>query len=455
MNKKLYYIGILSFLGLLVLSVAFYKERTMFSDMAFYLFNIVKNGNFAFFHGRFIAAATEVFPLLAVKASLPLQTVVLSYSMGFVVYNLAAYIICGSLLKRYDYALVVLLISLLFITDVFFWMISELLLGLTLMTVFFALLSTPRFSNINIRSAVASIIFIPVFVFAHPMMLIAFSFTIIFLFLSKQTIAKKTLVMTAIIYFIVAIVKRKFFTDDYDQGAYSGLKNFVSFFPDYFNHYSHKNFIRNWFTKYYWIPLLSLANVIFYWRNKNWLKLFLFLGYSIALIMLVNISFPTSYTGDAYFENLYSPLSIIIGVPFALDVLQSLLDKRIAGWVIGAIAISGLLRISIYKPFKERLNWEREFLQAHMNEKLLVDKTKVPENTLMLIWGTPYEFWLLSTIENGQTASLIIAEDANALEWGTHSSNEWLSTWGTFKYSDLPKQYFRFKDSSSNYRIVN
>jgi len=93
-------------------------------------------------------------------------------------------------------------------------------------------------------------------------------------------------------------------------------------------------------------------------------------------------------------------------------------------------------------------------MQAHSNEKLLIDKTQVPADKLVMIWATPYEFWLLSTIENGRTASIIIAEDANALEWGTHTSSEWLSTWGTFKYSDLPQRYFKFHDSSSNYRIV-
>jgi hypothetical protein len=454
MNKKLYYGGAVSFLGLLVLSVVFYKERTMFSDMAFYLFNIVKDETFAFFHGRFIAAFTEVFPLVAVKASLPLQTVLLSYSVGVVLYNFAAYLICGSVFKRYDYALVILLINLLFITDVFFWMISELLLGLTLMIVFFALLTTPKFSNIGIRSILASIIFIPVLVFAHPMMLIAFSFTVIFFFLSKQTIAKQTLIMTVVIYVLVAIIKRKFFTDNYDEGAYGGLKNFVSFFPDYFSHYSQKNFVENWFRKYYWIPVLSIANVVFYFRERKFLKLLLFIAYSISLVMLVNISFPTSYTSDAYYENLYSPLAIIIGIPFVFDVLPALYKRKIGGWVIGAIAVTALLRISFYKPFKERLNWERNFMQAHSNEKLLIDKTQVPADKLVMIWATPYEFWLLSTIENGQTASLIIAEDANSLEWGTHSNNEWLSTWGAFKYSDLPKRYFKFSDSISNYRIV-
>jgi len=287
--------------------------------MAFYLFNVVKDGNFAFFHGRFIAAATEVFPLLVVKASLPLQMVVLSYSVGVVVYNFAAYLICGSVLKRYDYALVILLINILFITDVFFWMISELLLGLTLMTVFFAILATPRFSDVNIRSILTSIFFIPVLVFAHPMMLIAFSFTIIFLFLSKHT-SKQMLIMTVVIYVVVAIIKRKFFTDNYDEGAYGGLKNFVSFFPDYFIHYSQKNFVENWFRKYYWIPVLSIANIVFYFQERKFLKLLLFVAYSIGLVMLVNISFPTSYTSDAYYENLYSPLAIIIGIPFVFDV---------------------------------------------------------------------------------------------------------------------------------------
>ncbi|MBS1775564.1 MAG: hypothetical protein JSS64_04710 [Bacteroidetes bacterium] len=455
MTKKAYYLGFVAFAALLAMSIVYYKERTIFSDMAFYLFNIVKDGNFVFFHGRFIAAITEIFPLLAVKASFPLWVVALSYSLGVVIFNWVVYILCGSLFKRYDFALLILFLNLLFVTDVFYWMISELLLGLALLVLFFALLFQPRFNQFGLRSIFASLFFIPLLVWAHPMMLIAFSFTVLFFLFSKQQpIAKRTLYMTLVVYVLVSLIKRLFFTDDYDHGAYGGLRNFISLFPNYFTQFSQKNFVKNWFHKYYWIPVLSIANVFFYVRHKSWWKLILFMGYSVGFVMLVNISFPGEETPDVYWENLYSPLVIIIGIPFVFDVLPTLQAKKLSGLIIAIIAISGIVRISLYTPFKERLFWLQTFLKQHQNEKLLLDKSQVPEGKLIMIWGTSYEFWLLSTIENGQTASLIVSEDANALEWGTHNTKEWLSNWGAFPYKDLPSNYFKFTDTTSAYKMI-
>ncbi|MBS1783092.1 MAG: hypothetical protein JSS78_08495 [Bacteroidetes bacterium] len=455
MNRKAYYFGFLAFAALLAMSIVYYKERTMFSDMAFYLFQIVKNGNFIFFHGRFIAAFTEIFPLLAVKASYPLWVVALSYSVGVIIFNWVAYIMCGSLFKRYDFALLILFLNLLFVTDVFYWMISELLLGLTLLVVFFALLYKPKFNQLGLRSILASLFFIPVLVWAHPMILIAFSFTVLFFLLSKQQpIAKQTLYMALVVYVLASVVKRLFFTDEYDQGAYGGLKNFISLFPNYFTQFSQKNFVKNWIHKYYWIPVLGLANVVLYFRQKAWWKLILFGCYAIGFIMLINISFPTNATPDVYWENLYSPLAIIIGIPFVFDVMPAIQSKILNGIIVAAIIISGIIRINSYQFYKERLVWLRTFLQEHRKEKLLLDKSQVPTKMLVLLWGSSYEFWLLSTIENGQTASLIITNDANALEWGTHKGNEWLSNWGAFPYKELPSNYFKFSDSTSTYKIV-
>ena len=77
MEKRLYFFGLIGFVGLLCLATVFYQERIIFSDAAFYLFNIVKDGQFAIFHSRFIAVLTEIFPLTAVKLGIPLQQIML------------------------------------------------------------------------------------------------------------------------------------------------------------------------------------------------------------------------------------------------------------------------------------------------------------------------------------------------------------------------------------------
>lgn len=62
----------------------------------------------------------------------------MSYSIGFMAYYLICYFICGSLLKQYDFALIILLLNLLFVTETFFYTPSELPQGIALLMVTFA-----------------------------------------------------------------------------------------------------------------------------------------------------------------------------------------------------------------------------------------------------------------------------------------------------------------------------
>ncbi|MEZ5033101.1 MAG: hypothetical protein R2787_17065 [Saprospiraceae bacterium] len=41
----------------------------------------------------------------------------------------------------------------------------------------------------------------------------------------------------------------------------------------------------------------------------------------------------------------------------------------------------------------------RQFLQDHPGQKLIVDDRLLPADTLLMTWASPYEFWLLSTLE--------------------------------------------------------
>ncbi len=73
MNKKVVLlIGIITYAILLLFSVFFFKERTVFLDVAFHIFQIVKTGDFTIQAGRFGAALTQIFPLASAKVGLPI-----------------------------------------------------------------------------------------------------------------------------------------------------------------------------------------------------------------------------------------------------------------------------------------------------------------------------------------------------------------------------------------------
>ncbi len=63
--KRAYNAGLAAYLVMLVLSVVFYKERIIFCDASFYLFQLITKNWFTVQHMRFGMVFTQILPLLA------------------------------------------------------------------------------------------------------------------------------------------------------------------------------------------------------------------------------------------------------------------------------------------------------------------------------------------------------------------------------------------------------
>ena len=166
MFKIIYRIGFIGYLFLFILSAVFYKERTVFTDIAYHLFYLLKDGTFAIQNFRYGAAFTQIFPLAASWLSLPLSTVMFFYSVGFTIFYFTCYVVAGSVFKNHKLALILLLFNFLFVTDTFYWIQSELPQGIAFSILFFSFLST-RQESVNaiplamIFFAIVTIVFFP------------------------------------------------------------------------------------------------------------------------------------------------------------------------------------------------------------------------------------------------------------------------------------------------------
>jgi hypothetical protein len=454
MYQKIYKSGLFVYLALFILSLVFYKERIIILDDAYYLFNIVKDARFSIEHFRYIAVVTEIFPLLAVKLSLPLPVVAMAYSAGFIIYYSVCYLICGWL-KEYKLALVLLLVNILFSTHTFYWMLSELTQGLAMMIVLLAVINSrdtiPRFMLVA-----ALVLLIPTIAFAHPLLVFPFSFGLLFMAIDKESnIDKKWCAGVLIAYFAVLVCKSIFFKEAYEEQSMQGLNNFKTLFPNYFNLHSNRVFLKNCLLKYQWIPIVFIATTAVLYRSGKIIKLWLYLFYVIGFMALVNIAYHSSYTQEFYIENLYLPLGFLLGLPFVFEVLPAIAAIRLRQALITALFITCVIRISLgHRFYTERLNWQRHYLEEHGHEKLIVDIKYLPKDILLMPWGSPYEFWLLSTIEQKKTASILFTEHMGEVEWGKDKQGSMMTTWGAFAYEHLPAKYFVFTDTLTKYRII-
>lgn len=457
MDKKLYKAGTLVYITLFIFSVIFYKERIINLDAALYLFNIVRNANFSIEHYRFIAVFTEIFPLIAVKLSLPLNMVMIFYSAGFIVYYFACYLLCGVVFKNYKLGLALLLYHILFTTHTFYWGLSEFIQAVSLMFPFMAFILSVYKKE---RKPLHYIIFIAgltTLVFAHPLILFPLSFTFLFfLFQNFDTRLLKLVKHIVILFFAILFIKTLIFREPYDASSTHGLVNFVKLFPNYLDTYANKNLLANFFTKYYWIPILFIITTVHYYARGQKLKLLIYWVFVIGYLILINTSYPSADTGEFYTENFYLPIGVFLSLPLLFDVLPAMKKEWIAYTLFSIIILTCLPRIyASHSIYTSRLKWMRNYLDKHLDEKLIISNKAIDTTPLFMYWALPYEYWLLSTTEYGKTASVLIPKDiTHYYHWTSGINKEFITDWGLFKYHTLPAQYFIFTDTATAYRLI-
>jgi hypothetical protein len=452
--KHAYRAGFFVFLALLVHAAVYFKERTVIPDAAIYLFTMVRSHDFAIVHNRYIAVIPELLPWLAIKAGLSLSGIALLYSLSYCAFYFCCYLCCGWMFKNKPLALVLLLYLILFGTHTHYWAISEQSLGMGLVCVSLAA-SLHAYSNkwlaiIGRLLAAVCLVFVA---FAHPLLIFAVLFALLFLW-KEQTKNRKLLLAWIGFYFIAVAYKFIFYSVPYEANSMLGINNFISLFPDYYNLFSSQRFLQNCVGKYWAIPLSFVAIIITYAYKKQWYRLIIFLSFFLFFLLLVNVSFPDSYVQELYIENLYLNLGWFIALPLVYDVFPFLPIRRVAFPAFSLLVLLCLFRIwEMHHFYTGRVNWERRMVKKSEGQKWILESGKLPQDTMIFNWCIPYEIWLLSTMEQRRTASIVVHESPGLMP-GEASDDPrfFMCTTEKFEYHNLSPQYFPFKDTTSVYQ---
>ena len=145
----------------------------------------------------------------------------------------------------------------------------------------------------------------------------------------------------------------------------------------------------------------------------------------------------------------------MLAAPLVLGLANKDGYKKIITTAFVLIMLTGIVRIYYYHiPITNRLNWQRTFLAKHEGKKLIVHERHAPMDTLMMSWGSAYEFWLLSTIETGETASIAISNNIDSLITPPGKIKSFITEYGGYPYAMLPERYFKFTDTVSTYEVI-
>lgn len=454
--KQTIRLGTATYLALAVLAGIFYLERMAFLDMAFQTFHILRTGALQIQSGRFGAAGTQVFAWLAQALGLPLKGVLLSYSIGHVLYYFLLFLLITLGFKQWKWGLTLVLVSVLMTTHTFYWL-SEMPQGLAFLIFIMAWIHwrgsiyTLRLWEYPLLAAALATAF-----YFHPMVLYAMMFCCAFFLLRKRLPAGWLgihLLALGIFLLTVFVKYRVLKLDWYDAMSLERARAFADLWPHWFDIKSNRDFLRWCLHDYYLIPAGILLNTAYYAWKKDWLKSLLVLLYPAAFVLLVNVPF---HNGDNqfYLENLYLPLAVLVAVPLVFDVLPALLTEQGMFLALPLLVFFQVFHIyRSHRPWTERLRWEQEFLQktaGSPQRKLLLTEQQAPMDKLILSWGTSYEFLMLSALEHPDSARCILVDEApERFDSLLVQPRLFLGEFRNYRFDELPRRYFNPLDTGA------
>lgn len=221
-KKATLFIGVFTFSILLVLSILFYLERTVFLDISYHLFSILKDEDFAIQNNRFGAFFTQLFPLISSKLGFSLQTIAILYSMSFVILPLLTFLLIHLYFKNTKVSIAYLLFTIVMTTHTFYWIQSELPQAIAFLFILIALMERAlheKFIPTNYIFLSGVLLFLVCF--THPLILIIFTFVLFYYFLSHPG-QKPVVASFGLTFFSFYTIKYFFFKTSYDSQATGG-----------------------------------------------------------------------------------------------------------------------------------------------------------------------------------------------------------------------------------------
>jgi len=448
---------------LLIGSIIYYKERVLFGDGSFMLFNIINLGQLNVQWGRYGATVSQFLPLLAVKMSLPITIVALFYSVGFNIFYLLSVAFCYWC-RQYALTILAAFYYTLFFSDSFYW-VSEVpqAMGWLFITLSVMMWCGERKVSAYILYPVYSILLF-ITISTHFVVIIPLIFLLVFLFTDGRLwpFSKQNSIMFSVL--LVSIILFRSLMVGESSGENSHLHNVT--------HFSIKDIYESFVTPVvtsfnyhlltiYWPALFVFAIGVYTLikqKGKIGLRWTILVCVGYYIIMGLTYGYYQGEYAVFHIESEWSALSVVMSAAFVYNFLGQQKTKTM---LLLLLAIFGVRLGYIYNSasaFSIR-NEMKEKILAKMHQKGL-KKVALYENIelsdlLILDWALPEELLLTSAMNGDKpqlTCRLIRKADTATLK-STIMMDKISFEFVALPNSDLNARYFSI-DTSNSYTLL-
>ncbi|HNX44121.1 MAG TPA: hypothetical protein PLJ84_05945 [Bacteroidales bacterium] len=393
------------------LAAYLYKER-IFADSGFYFSQFVNNKTFWIECQRIVLAFSQIIPLAGVWAGIPLQYVLLLYSLSHVAFFYFLFIFVYYGMRDRRSGLLIILSQTVGIMYSFFTPMFELYYGVPLLITFYAFwrleLDRPFITLILIILEILLLL-------SHPVAFILFVFLLLY-DIPERRESRKPLylyILVALVYVGVVIYKG-FTMCEYETGKLAWQFNFTEnktylqlLDPAYYNT------MALFFLKYYWEVIAALLVVtITLLKQRQWFRLLLTYGFLASYLFLVNSAYAVSQS--RYMEQVMFPVVPIVFIPLIYSFPKEPRPgiKNISVFLIGALIAYRLFIIYEGSHIFVQRTRQMESLISSARQmggsKFYVYPQNIDRGYTQFNWSYPLETLILSSIR-GNNYSVTIA----------------------------------------------
>jgi len=446
------------FVLLLAGSAFFYKERMLFVDPGWVVFNIVNTKTFLIAEHRYGAVVTQIVPLAGVWLRLPLSLILFAYSVSFQLFYLIAALL---LLFRYRQAGLAVLMALYFtliVSDEYFWPNNEVHQGIAWMFLFLGLYRWKAGSP-GAGHHLLLLLFGFLAIFSHFLVILPFSFLWLYPLAGRQI--KKPELRTYLIYtvFLAVVFLAKYYLGS--TGWYDGPKLHAVRKMDIgsilrsFAGGQAGSMYKLLLVNYWLVPLLLVISIAGALRYKYYGIAFLTLAYALGYFALVCLTYPDATTrGNLfYMESEWMGLAVIAGAAWVYIILPKV-KPAYASLALTIVFTIRLIYIGASVPlFHERLmalQHTIDELRARRLDKAILVKNERAEEAFVMSWGLATESLICSSMDGGQPVTFKLMPEN---EIGPVAADTFLSCFSREHYKMLNPAYFRI-DTQRTYQVL-
>ena len=453
---------------LLIGSIMFCRERMLFIDAPHILFRIINERHFWIEQHRYGSFISQLLPLIGAHLHLPLQWLMLLYSVGFYLFYL---VVCLLLVRMRQYGLAVLmgLYFTLMVSATYYWPNNEVHQGIAWLLLAFGLHAcmATGIRNTYLRIFLFTAIFF-LAIWTHPLVIPAALYLWVFFLAGSFDVAqddrRSFWLYSGILLLLCAAKVYTGMHDWYDSSKidlvthvdYNKIKGLLHA-PQL--HY----FIYNCLHHYSLFSLLTIVGLLALLFQRKYI-LFMVTVFTICgYVALVCITF-WEEAPRWYIESEYMPLVLIGCAPFVYYLLPKI-KPTYAMLLLAAVYILRLACIYlaaapfVYRNyFMERMNvmmYNKEFTKVIITDLPVNGKMPLHDYGLLSTWGAPVESLFISAL-NGEhpqrTFIFMKSEEIKATD--TTARNIFLGCFERRNVAQINTHYFEL-DTTSTYKVMS